>query len=98
MLPKHLNGTVECFVGNEAFWTSWGALRKISYHCVRNSLHCIYEYRTLAYVTLQDRKYGRRPCNIRSHSSPAPPPGSVMRQPACLPERATARSSSPGAA
>ena len=36
--------------------------------------------------------------NIRSLSSPAPPPGSVMRQPACSPWRATARSSSPGAA
>ena len=40
----------------------------------------------------------RRPWNIRSHSSPAPPLGSVMRQPACSPSRATARSSSPGAA
>jgi hypothetical protein len=40
MLPKHLNGTVECFVGEKGFWTSWGALRSMSYHCVRNSLHC----------------------------------------------------------
>src|SRR5271167_2248566 len=54
MLPKHLNGTVECFVGDKAFWTSWGALRNNSYHVVRNSLHCICWYRTLAYVTLQE--------------------------------------------
>ena len=55
MLPKHLNGTVECFVRDKPFWTPWGALRNISYHRVRNSLHRIFEYRTLAYVTLQDR-------------------------------------------
>ena len=55
MLPKHLNGTVECFVGDKAFRTSSGALRDISYHSVRNSLHCRCDYRTLAYVRLQGK-------------------------------------------
>ncbi len=40
MLPKHLNGPVECFVGDKAFWTSSGTLRTLSYHRVRNSLYC----------------------------------------------------------
>src|SRR5579871_1235072 len=115
MLPKHLYSTVERLVGDKAFWTSSGALRTISYHPVRNSLHCRCDYRTLAYVRLQiqtnagDKKGPkekqhdlhssprRRPWNILSRSSPAPPPGSVMRQPACSPSRVTARSSSPAA-
>ena len=35
-------GSVECFFGDKAFGTSWGALRNNSYHSVRISLHCIY--------------------------------------------------------
>ena len=41
--------------GVAAFWTSSGGLRNISYHCVRNSLHRSFHYRTLRYVMYQDK-------------------------------------------